>query len=494
LAICSYCKKPAGFFQSKHRDCEELHYAKINILRSTVDTGIWSNIDLSLLQRAISELTVPSSLSQTDIRNVLIRAWIDYVETKIDKDGIDAATEARLIEFQNAFSLTQDELDQTQTYEKLIKALVLRDLANGKWSTRVKIEGRAQLNLETDEQIVWMFQDTPLWEDKTHREYVGGSIGLSARVGKGVYVHTGPFRGQPVENTNRIISDTGIAAFTNKNIYFVGEKKSFRIPYRKIIAYVPFTDGIGLMRDTANSKIQILMTGDGWFSYNLAMALSQFKKAAAEKTARVDVPTSKSPQIEADIEKPEISNGDQKPNPKTDSAEETRPQLGLEDSLNLAFANKLLDSPEFIAWVLGHTKFSQYAAGVRLLKDEQEKARRARFWWRHWWCRIPESGEDSETDIFLVFEVIKSGMRFAVHIENKIAGSTFTPRQEFNYAARALHMLSNTKSASFKCTDFDTVLIAPTSFRDRFSEPCSQFGCFISHEDISKFIPSFGNQ
>jgi hypothetical protein len=167
--------------------------------------------------------------------------------------------------------------------------------------------------------------------------------------------------------------------------------------------------------------------------------------------------------------------------------------LGAEDSLSLAFANKLTDSPEFISWVLSQTKFAEHAKTAKLLSEEQAAARTARFWWRNWWCHVPDLGEESETDIFLVFEDAKTGKRFSLHIENKIANSTFTPNQEASYAVRATYMLHYTKAAEFRCTDFDTVLIAPHSFRNKYREQSDQFGCFIAHEDIAKFIPSFGS-
>jgi hypothetical protein len=165
--------------------------------------------------------------------------------------------------------------------------------------------------------------------------------------------------------------------------------------------------------------------------------------------------------------------------------------LGLEDSLNLAFANKLIESTEFISWVLNQTKFAEYAKTARLLHEEQEQARKARFWWRHWWCHVPDLGEESETDIFLVFEVSDTKKRFSLHVENKLSNSTFIPNQEASYAVRASYMLNYTKAAEFHCTDYDTMLIAPHSFRNKYRDQSDLFGCFIAHEDIAKFIPEF---
>lgn len=65
------------------------------------------------------------------------------------------------------------------------------------------------------------------------------------------------------------ILDTGLLGITNKHIYFSGSKKSFRAQYNKIVSFTPYDDGIGIHREAASAKPQILVTGDGWFSYNL---------------------------------------------------------------------------------------------------------------------------------------------------------------------------------------------------------------------------------
>ena len=167
--------------------------------------------------------------------------------------------------------------------------------------------------------------------------------------------------------------------------------------------------------------------------------------------------------------------------------------MGPEDSLNLLLATAFVDSREFLSWFLNRTKFSEQASQVRLLNEEQALAREAKYWWRHWWCNVPELKMESETDIFLAIEAVDTKRRFALHIENKIATSTFRPNQGMQYAIRARYMLNNTKSALLKCTDCDTVLIAPRSFQSRYREESGLFGCFISHEAIAKHIPAFNS-
>jgi hypothetical protein len=114
-------------------------------------------------------------------------------------------------------------------------------------------------------------------QDKTRREFVGGSQGVSVRVMSGVYYRVSAFKGRPVEHSERVLVDTGLVVIADRNIYFVGPTKSVRIPYAKIVSFERFSNGVGLMRDAATAKPQIFVTGDGWFTYNLVTNLSRLR-------------------------------------------------------------------------------------------------------------------------------------------------------------------------------------------------------------------------
>jgi hypothetical protein len=151
----------------------------------------------------------------------------------------------------------------------------LRDVLNGIIPQRVSVDGNLPINFQKGEQVIWAFSNSSYLEDKTRRQYVGISKGVSIRVMKGVYYRAGAFKGHAVEHTERVHVDNGWVAITNKNIYFAGPRKSLRLPYSKIISFEPFRDGIGVIRDAATARPQIFVTGNGWFTYNLVTNLSQ---------------------------------------------------------------------------------------------------------------------------------------------------------------------------------------------------------------------------
>jgi len=97
---------------------------------------------------------------------------------------------------------------------------------------------------------------------------------MSFRVAKGIYYRTSSFESTPVTTAQTVQIDSGSLAITTKHIYFAGARKGFRVPYRKIMAFQPFKDGFGIVRDAASAKPQVFVTEEGWFSYNLVRNLA----------------------------------------------------------------------------------------------------------------------------------------------------------------------------------------------------------------------------
>ncbi len=65
-------------------------------------------------------------------------------------------------------------------------------------------------------------------------------------------------------------------AITNRHIYFSGGK-SFRVRLDKIVSTEPYSDGILIQRDAQTALPQVFITGDGWFTYNLIMNVSNIQ-------------------------------------------------------------------------------------------------------------------------------------------------------------------------------------------------------------------------
>jgi len=279
---CLYCGKPAGLFRNKHALCNQQHIERLRAaedgkrkIAAAAASSIAGTASFDELERTVCEIEQTSGIPSSERQSLLVKGWETAVDQFLEDGVLAAEEEHRLVEFAKRFSLAQDALDRNGAFTKTLEAAVLRDVLNGVIPQRVSVDETLPVNLQKGEQVVWVFRDAKYLEDKTRREYVGGSQGASVRIMKGLYYRVGAFKGHAVEHTERVHIDSGCVVVTSKHIYFAGPRKSLRIPYSKIVSFQPFSDGIGVTRDASTAKPQIFVTGDGWFAYNLITNLAR---------------------------------------------------------------------------------------------------------------------------------------------------------------------------------------------------------------------------
>jgi len=274
MGKCQFCGKDAGFLRSVHKECKQAHDEGTTRILEMASRAAVSQTDFSTLQEILRNIASASFINDQLLRDLLARAWDTAVSQALEDGVLSKAEEHALVAFNDHFSLPTDILDKNGAYTRVVKAAILRDILDGNIPQRVQIEGTLPFNFQKGEALVWLFQNVPYYEPRTRTTYSGGYSGVSLRIAKGVYYRVGGFRGNPVVTTQTVLVDRGTLGITNKHIYFAGETKSFRIRYDKIVSFTPYSDGIAIQRDASSAKPQILVTGDGWFTYNLITNLA----------------------------------------------------------------------------------------------------------------------------------------------------------------------------------------------------------------------------
>lgn len=199
----------------------------------------------------------------------------DSIDAAFDDGILTEEEEKSLLAIVNYLGFSQDELNENDAHKKLVKGSILRSvMVDGEIPNKVGVEGQLPFNFQKSEQLIWLEHDVKYYETKVKTRYVGGSRGVSIRIVKGVYFRTGSFKGERVQNHETNHVDTGLLVITNKHIYFGGDLKSFRVPFSKIVSFMPYSDGFGIQKDAATAKPQIFRTGEGWFIYNLLSNIS----------------------------------------------------------------------------------------------------------------------------------------------------------------------------------------------------------------------------
>ena len=101
------------------------------------------------------------------------------------------------------------------------------------------------------------------------KEFVGRHGGFSFKIIKGVYYRTGQSKGHPIEHSYMDMVGIGQLIITNQNIFFYSQTKSVKIPLKKIIGIVPYSDGVEIQKDGTNSRRMVFQGFDCWFIMNL---------------------------------------------------------------------------------------------------------------------------------------------------------------------------------------------------------------------------------
>ena len=267
---CKYCGRDAGFFHSKHSECEQLHLDGVARMKDILATCFQRKEDFYLLRNELQNISRDAFVSDDICRKIYCESLDEAIEQYLDDGIIDTNEERVVARFMQFTGLPQQVLNANKSLEKVVQSKVLQELLNGQVpSPRITISGNFPFILGKNEHMLWLFRDVTLQMQKVRRETVGRTRGVSIRICKGVYYRTGGFRGHPIETTYMQRIGTGSVCLTDKNLYFHSPEKSLKIPFSKILSLDPYSNGMGLQKDGADDKPMFFENLNSWFCYNV---------------------------------------------------------------------------------------------------------------------------------------------------------------------------------------------------------------------------------
>lgn len=241
--------------------------------------NLLSDKDLDIAISQIRNLSRGAYLTPYELRHVLAQGWGAALDEFLSDGILSDYEQQRLQAAASMLDLKEIDLQPFNVANKIAMSRCLMELLAGQISPFALAQHQGQYTdlpfiLQQSEILIWVFHGVDYFEEKTRRQHIRGSQGVSMRVAKGLYYKVGASQGYSIEQTAMEFQDTGVLALTTKHILFGGSRKSLRIPYRKIVTFQSYNDGIGLIRDAATAKPQNFVTGYGWFVYNLAMNIA----------------------------------------------------------------------------------------------------------------------------------------------------------------------------------------------------------------------------
>lgn len=159
------------------------------------------------------------------------------------------------------------------------------------------------------------------------------------------------------------------------------------------------------------------------------------------------------------------------------------------------FAETFADSVEFRDWLLSRFGLSDWAGRSTSLKSQQCSARKARFWWKNYFCHESRCTcpnlAGREIDI-LLFCRRDDGRTLAIHVECKHPNDRFSEGQAKSYPSRAACWASGSGGPRSLLPHDQTITVlicdrqAPHSF-----DEVVHFDHVIYFDEISEQIASY---
>lgn len=189
MGDCTFCGESAGFLKSSHVECKNTHDDAVVKIQGIVMSAFESEDDLNGLGATITDLASQSFLSDVELRTTLMHSWTTTVNQRLEQGLISEAHEHRLSQLGRALALPKRELEKTDACNRMVKSGVIQDILNGVIPQRdcVTLDS-LPINFQKGETLVWSFPNTGYFMEKTRREYVGGSHGISVRVAVALHV------------------------------------------------------------------------------------------------------------------------------------------------------------------------------------------------------------------------------------------------------------------------------------------------------------------
>ena len=288
MGDCRFCGKSAGFLRKEHKECAAAHEeGQERIGKVCVDAALYG-VDVDRLADRVRTIGAGAYVdtSGAALTATLARGWEQAVKAAMEDHFLSNEEKRALNRYRAQHSLSAHDLDSNGHFTLFRMMNLLNILSEHgvipRWDRRAV---RPPFNLMKSEELLWLFGGADYLEQVTRREFRGGSLGVSFRVAKGVYIRPGAFRGRSVATSSMQHTDSGVLGITTKHIYFKGNSKSFRVRLEKIVSFDPYRDGLGIMRDTTRAKPEVFRMGetDAWFLLNIIDAVMSMDRVKLPK-------------------------------------------------------------------------------------------------------------------------------------------------------------------------------------------------------------------
>lgn len=271
MAKCVYCKKDAGLFKKRHKECENLHQNNVEEINYLIKSAIRHPSEFKWLKNKIEKLAKEWVVSEQKLNEIYTYNY-DKAVQKFLYDGVLTKDEEESLSlFQETLDVEQDVLNKNGAFQNFMKAVLIRDLALGKIpQVEFNVVGDLQLDFDKDEKIVWLFEWVELFEPakKKHKMHSFGKADDDDEE-LGFYFRSVLFKWNYINPKKMKYNAIWIFIITNKSVYFDSNCVRVKVSIDEIRKLFSYEDWIWIQIKDMNIKPQVFRGLDGWFTYNI---------------------------------------------------------------------------------------------------------------------------------------------------------------------------------------------------------------------------------
>jgi hypothetical protein len=270
MGLCIYCGRPAGLFRKQHAACKEQHdYALARIpdfLPKFLDSDLPADRFCELLQEGAKA----SFIDKTELSQAVARGISNAIDRALDDRLLD---DQELERFAGVADVLAPVLSDDNTVsEKLGKVEVLRQLAEARIPDLVDVAGDMPINLHPGETVVWIFNDVPLYRDRSEEPAPDQTTAVPVAFDRADYLRPSALNGAKFPRRRLREEARGDLVTTNRNLFYVRSiDQVTRLSFMKVTGLRAFSDGLEITSGAGQRRVFVI--GDVWFAANLLAGL-----------------------------------------------------------------------------------------------------------------------------------------------------------------------------------------------------------------------------
>jgi hypothetical protein len=244
-----------------------------------------SSLAADRFDQLLRDAAAASYIKPAQLRSLAIAGIGAMTESTLADHLLTDAEEERIIEIADAVGLTLDAIPVAD--DKLIKANVLRELDAGRIPDRVTVVGALPIELEPDEAVVWIFNQTKTYRSGRSKKDEMVEPPPTSPIAHLPLYYTVSALGEHGGNAAGLVEESvGDLVVTTNQLFMIWGERQRSFPYSKIAGFQARRDGFLITRGAAQDRVVLFAVDDPWFAANLVARLLRLSTPAKaeEKT------------------------------------------------------------------------------------------------------------------------------------------------------------------------------------------------------------------